>query len=125
MNIRYAISILLLVAALLLEEIHNMFSDFSTAKVNWFPLNSNSKMSLQWYVHDFGNVLSVALVAVVLYISFKQFGKNMRDIGIIYLFYRLAEIPAFLLWNNQFGYSVALAIVGLSFYLIGSKWKNN
>jgi len=124
MNIRYAISILLIVAAFLVEEMHNLFSNASTEKINWFMFNSQSKQSLQWYIYDLGNSISPALIAIVIYYSFKQFGKNMRDIGLVYLIYRLAEIGAFILWNKQFGYSIMLTVVGISFYLIASKWKS-
>lgn len=125
MNYKSAISLLLFVVAIIAEEVHNLFSHTSTTKINFFPLAPESAMSLQWYIHDFGNVISVAVIAYILYSYLKTVSVNMKDIGFIYFIYRLAEIIIFILFNNQFGYSIILTIVGLALYLIVSKWRNN
>ena len=125
MNYKSAISLIMFVVAIIAEEVHNLFAYASTGKINFFPLAPESAMSLQWYIHDFGNVVSVAIIAYILYSYLKDISINMKDIGFIYFVYRVAEIMIFILFNNQFGYSIILTIVGLALYLIVSKWRNN
>lgn len=124
MKKQYAYIILLIVAAILTEEAHNLFAHYPTTRLSMFPF-SQDVSSIQWYIHDLGNVISNAFIALALYISVKQFSKNLSHVAIVFLIYRLAEVVTFTLWFNQFGYTALLSFLGLSMYLIISKWKKD
>lgn len=121
MIINNALIIIYLVGAVVIEEAHQLFRSYLKVKINPFPFD-NSKISVQWYVYDLSNCISAVLIALAVYTAVSS--KNMKDISLVYLIYRVLETIYFLLWNKQFGYMGLLLLFGFVLFIIISQWKN-
>lgn len=121
MTKNHALIILYLVSAIVIEEAHQLFSDFLKVKINPFPFD-NSKISVQWYVYDLSNCISAVLIGLAIYTVFVT--RNMKSIGLAYLGYRVLEFFYYLLWNKQFGYTELLLLFGFVLFIIITQWKN-
>lgn len=116
-----ALIILYLVGAILIEEAHQLFSKYAKVKIYPFPFDE-TKISVQWYVYDLSNCISAVLIALAVYTAFAT--RTMKDIGLVYLGYRVLETIYLLLWNKQFGYTQLLLLFGFVLFIIITQWKN-
>lgn len=118
---RDALVILYLVGAVMIEESHQLFSGYPVERIRMFPFD-HTKISIQWYVHDLSNCISAVLISLAVYTAFIT--RNMRNIALAYLGYRVFELFYFVLWNKQLGYVQLLLLFGLVLFIIITKWKN-
>lgn len=118
---REALIILYLVGAVMIEEAHQLFSGYPVERIRMFPFD-HTKISIQWYVHDLSNCISAVLISLAVYTAFIT--RNMRNIALAYLGYRVFELFYFVLWNKQLGYVQLLLLFGLVLFIIITKWKN-
>ncbi len=116
-----AFFILYLVGAIVIEESHQLFSQFAKVKIYPFPFD-DTKISVQWYVYDLSNCISAVLIALAIYTSLSL--RKMKDIALCYLGYRVIELILFSLWDKQSGYMELLLLFGLGLFIIISQWKN-
>lgn len=118
---KHALIICYLVAAIVIEEAHNLFSKYLKVKINPFPFDE-TKISVQWYVYDLSNCISAVLIALALYTAMAT--RNMKDFALVYLGYRVLETLYFVLWDKQFGYMELLVLFGVVLFIIITQWKN-
>lgn len=106
--------------AIVIEETHQLFSKYLKVKINPFPFDE-TKISVQWYVYDLSNCISAVLIALALYTALTL--RNMKDVALCFLGYRVIELTAYILWDKQFGYSEFLALFGFALFIIITQWK--
>lgn len=116
-----ALVILYLVGAVSVEEVHQLFSNYPVERIPMFPFDDTT-ISVQWYVHDLTNCISAVLIGLAVHTAFIT--RNMRNIALVYLGYRVFELIAFLLWDKQFGYVELLLLFGFVLFIIITQWKN-
>ncbi len=115
-----AFFILYLVGAIVIEESHQLFSQFAKVKIYPFPFD-DTKISVQWYVYDLSNCISAVLIALAIYTAVAT--RNMKSVCLMYLGYRILETFFYCLWDKQFGYTELLLLFGLALFIIISQWK--
>jgi hypothetical protein len=121
MSRKNALIILYLTGAVVMEEAHQLFSKYLKVKIHPFPFD-DTKISVQWYVYDLSNCISAVLIALAFYTALAT--KNMKDIALVFLGYRILELIFFILWDKQLGYVQLLLLFGYVLFIIITQWKN-